>query len=100
MPSRGSSLTDMYSPIHGILARFAGVVVVGLACSSGCAPLGLYSLGHSLLVHNHVLKPVLPDDESDSSLAESLPMESCRESADGRPKLSDASSGDEPCQKR
>lgn len=29
--------------------------------SSGCGPIGLYSLGHSLLVHNHVLKPILPD---------------------------------------
>ena len=95
----------MCSPIHGILARFAGIVIAGLACSSGCAPLGLYSLGHSVLAHNHVLKPVLPEDESDSSLPdsslpESLPMESCHESADGRPELRDTSSGDEPCQKR
>lgn len=94
----------------------------GTAACSGCGALGLYSLGHSLLSHNHVLKPILPDDVDEegqdqplapdgtgfttnngSSRDGRLPMERCRGSDDARPTLtaSDAASGEtigeEPC---
>jgi hypothetical protein len=35
--------------------------------------MSLYSLGHSVLQHNHVLKPVLPDDEGESADGQPLP---------------------------
>lgn len=39
-------------------AAVLGFTVIGV---SGCGPLGLYSLAHSLMIH-HVLKPVVVDE--------------------------------------
>ncbi|HVX11584.1 MAG TPA: hypothetical protein VHC22_10420 [Pirellulales bacterium] len=55
--------------LHGSLTSLIGATVVGL---SGCGPLGLYSIGHSVFEHNHVFKPVLPDDQPAASDTDAL----------------------------
>ncbi|HWB08893.1 MAG TPA: hypothetical protein VG826_06705 [Pirellulales bacterium] len=40
--------------------------------------MGLYSAGHSILQHNHVLKPILSDDVEESAEGEPSPARDLR----------------------
>ncbi|HEV3343685.1 MAG TPA: hypothetical protein VG125_25155 [Pirellulales bacterium] len=98
------------------LSRLTRPAVLIAACCvvscSGCGALGLYSLGHSVLAHNHVLKPILPDDEAEpgdgppadngSSCGDLLPMERCRRTESGAAETNSGMTsgetlGQEPC---
>jgi hypothetical protein len=58
--TNGAEPNRLKRQLSGRLA--AGLVGVAILGSTGCGALGLYSLGHSVLAHNHLLKPILPDD--------------------------------------
>jgi hypothetical protein len=100
-------------------AALIGACCVAAACC-GCGALGLYSLGHSVLSHNHVLKPILPDEgegveenrqvpaggpgptsDNSSSRGHRLPMDRGPDDAPSAETTSDASdgetTGEQPC---
>jgi hypothetical protein len=107
----------MHSSLGQLSIAITMLIGATMICCSGCGALGAYSLAHSVLAHNHVLKPVLPDEPDledgasgadrvsvqgrldlaadRSSLDEPMPMESCHHQDGSRPpELSDGLSGD------
>ena len=64
------------------IALIAACCVATACC--GCGAIGLYSLGHSLLSHNHVLKPILPDDGEEAEANRALPTRGLSPAADSR----------------
>lgn len=87
------------SPPPWHCATAAAIIASASLVCSGCGPLGWYSLGHSILVHNHVLKPILPD--IDSSCGEPIPMEVSRQAEDaGALTVSGETNGEEACRNR
>jgi hypothetical protein len=50
------------SPVKATLTVAADFMVVwAILVSTGCGPLGLYSLVHSTLISHHVFKPIVAD---------------------------------------
>ncbi|MGH7134543.1 MAG: hypothetical protein ACREHD_02320 [Pirellulales bacterium] len=88
-------------------------VTIGVLSSTGCGPLGLYSLVHSTLISHHVFKPVVLDEaenddreqgsttvaagKKDSSCTPLMPKVFTQSSHVTSADMNGADNGDEPC---